>query len=1528
MASPFLAFNDPLASIALSYGGSNTRFLNEKQGDLVVCTATPHQNILFGNGGGGDNVAPTLALGANKAIVSGDMAATSLTTTNVWATGFNLRIGNVTPIAGGSGGLSGRVQVVGTTASPIDGGTLTVDLMAVGEGEVIVHLSPHPTPLTIRLAYNNTSDVPESVVGTKVRLWLVERSLSGRPLSLDRRLIPQGGLDRSVARTNAAFATPETLELSLVVTSPTVVQYASSCPSSLPFTEEAPRRRVAAALTDDGDVTRAAFHAESETLFFATRKAAAEAGTSTLTVGEHGEVLDSVGRGRARWTVRMLCGGTRNRNRAMSFYPDFPVEGCNMATTPDGTCVVAYALPASSAATHGTVFRKTVDLGSPPGATSTTTIETAVRFVLAPSQHPRSVFFAIGLDGEASWGSDRVVVVVNAVAVDDMAAGEGLAVAHVRVGADGSAPCTFVGAASGAVPVPLLSDPDAAVQSHLVAIDPADGSIRWHVLTSSGSVRAGTVAVAPDGTAAGLLVNARSHEDPSTPALVAYDAAGTPCVVAGLRSHALLTFDAYGVHRWTAVSTSGSAVLSTDNGREGGGESAAGDLVAHKGGEFVALLEFEDAAGNTVGNADGTAYAVPSNVSVGKHLLAVRYAPDGTVHWCSAATSDARVSVGAPYVRSACATADGGVAFNMVLAAGAPSSTVPTLAVVGGGGGGQHSMSVPLVRRDAHVNVKLSASGAPAWYTVAAGVSSSSSSLTSSWGAPCAGTDGSVWVGQRVDNGGAADGTLLVADSHGGVKTLTHPAGGGEGEVSLLQRLTGDGHLLSTDPPSASSSSQTAAAALRNRVTNGDMSLDTLAVCPVSVGHGFEDDEALVIDGWRVVHDADTPGCGSFTVDRVPVVCGGVNPLPHALALTTGRGVAEVAPPAYQGLRHRIPASSLRDFGWDCNQSASGGRAGEGGSHATLSFWVKASSAPTVLGVTLASDQEGAAASFGALYAIAQADTWERKTVRVPPPPHEVVVGGLWLTFCFATATATAATPRGWSDAAAGSSFPWSVVGQDDMTRVAGNTWSVTGVQLEVGDAVTPFEDGRPATLEGLLAGEALHARGDVYSNGGEMFDPVPLVPRTAMQKVQALAGCTFKRDGEAEGATRHMGLDPAAVRAVAPEAVSRNAEGELSVAYGALMPLVLEALKFLSGANAVSAGFGVSALPRADQLSHGAQHVVDLAAYVNDPSGTAVWSLAANPKGNAALPAGSTKLTVTSSSSYAYDGVPYAVGVEATNAFGLRVGTTLLVTEILYAMQGVQTAFGTGDGRFHVPPTMRSLQEAYAGKPFEPFLSLQGDLDGYQRVPVPRTDRYTFTAVGARGGASSTTASGGNAAMVRASFDLKHGQSLIVVCGQRGADGEGGGGGGGGASWVVLFDPAAPLTQQQLTPLLVGAGSGGGGGGTGTGNAGYDGSGLISASGSGESGGASGGVGYDSFGAAIFGDGAFGGGGKGGEDAVGGGGGGGGGYKGGNAGGPAVGGQGGWSFCNSAYAGFVAGSLVTDDSGGLGEGYVHVSIR
>lgn len=124
----------------------------------------------------------------------------------------------------------------------------------------------------------------------------------------------------------------------------------------------------------------------------------------------------------------------------------------------------------------------------------------------------------------------------------------------------------------------------------------------------------------------------------------------------------------------------------------------------------------------------------------------------------------------------------------------------------------------------------------------------------------------------------------------------------------------------------------------------------------------------------------------------------------------------------------------------------------------TVSFYVKSSNTGTYI-CEFADDDNTRQISKS--YTINTANTWEKKTITVPPDATGKFdndnASSLQLVFFLAAGTTFT------SGALNSSAFATSVnanraVGQLNLANLAGNYWAVTGIQLEIGETATNFE--------------------------------------------------------------------------------------------------------------------------------------------------------------------------------------------------------------------------------------------------------------------------------------------------------------------------------------------------------------------------------------------------------------------------------------------------------------------------------------
>jgi hypothetical protein len=124
----------------------------------------------------------------------------------------------------------------------------------------------------------------------------------------------------------------------------------------------------------------------------------------------------------------------------------------------------------------------------------------------------------------------------------------------------------------------------------------------------------------------------------------------------------------------------------------------------------------------------------------------------------------------------------------------------------------------------------------------------------------------------------------------------------------------------------------------------------------------------------------------------------------------------------------------------------------------TVSFWVKSSNTGTYICEFFDLDNNR---QISKSYTIDTADTWEKKTITVPPDTTGQLDndngGSLGLFFWLAAGTSFtsgALNDTSWASQTDANR----VVGQLNLANAVGNYWAVTGVQLETGTVATPFE--------------------------------------------------------------------------------------------------------------------------------------------------------------------------------------------------------------------------------------------------------------------------------------------------------------------------------------------------------------------------------------------------------------------------------------------------------------------------------------
>ena len=99
-------------------------------------------------------------------------------------------------------------------------------------------------------------------------------------------------------------------------------------------------------------------------------------------------------------------------------------------------------------------------------------------------------------------------------------------------------------------------------------------------------------------------------------------------------------------------------------------------------------------------------------------------------------------------------------------------------------------------------------------------------------------------------------------------------------------------------------------------------------------------------------------------------------------------------------------------------------------------------------------------------------------------------------------------------------------------------------------------------TFTGTLSAATITASGDITSNSDLAFKSNIEIITNALDKLNSIKGITFNSDGVSY---RRTGVIAQDVQTVLPEAIHTNSDGHLSVAYGNMIGLLVEAIKELN---------------------------------------------------------------------------------------------------------------------------------------------------------------------------------------------------------------------------------------------------------------------------------------------------------------------------------------------------------------------------
>ena len=179
---------------------------------------------------------------------------------------------------------------------------------------------------------------------------------------------------------------------------------------------------------------------------------------------------------------------------------------------------------------------------------------------------------------------------------------------------------------------------------------------------------------------------------------------------------------------------------------------------------------------------------------------------------------------------------------------------------------------------------------------------------------------------------------------------------------------------------------------------------------------------------------------------------------------------------------------------------------------------------------------------FPTTYTISSANTWEYKTIAIPPCTIATIDNdtgeGLRLTFItISGSTYTGGSTGSWQSYASN----LFAAGHQANVSSDGDTWLITGVQLEIGEKATEFEhEPYEATLrkchryfvkinDDFTGTNAYHAWSSIRWGTNQQFATIALpqpIRAQATVSITGTTGVTFKCDGSGDGKTSVVHLN------------------------------------------------------------------------------------------------------------------------------------------------------------------------------------------------------------------------------------------------------------------------------------------------------------------------------------------------------------------------------------------------------------------
>ncbi len=220
----------------------------------------------------------------------------------------------------------------------------------------------------------------------------------------------------------------------------------------------------------------------------------------------------------------------------------------------------------------------------------------------------------------------------------------------------------------------------------------------------------------------------------------------------------------------------------------------------------------------------------------------------------------------------------------------------------------------------------------------------------------------------------------------------------------------------------------------RNRIINGAMMIDQR-----NAGASVSTTGSFVTDRFKFNFAGGGTISGQQATDSLPTG------FSQALKFTVGTADTSIAAGDEYIFDTTVEGFNFSDFLYGSASAQA----------CTISFWVRSSVTGTY-SVTLKNSANSRA--YPATYTVSAANTWEQKTITVAGDTSGTWIGatngiGLRLRFCLVSGSTYLGTANAWQ---AGDLD--GATGQVNWMATSGNTFYITGVQLEAGSVASPFE--------------------------------------------------------------------------------------------------------------------------------------------------------------------------------------------------------------------------------------------------------------------------------------------------------------------------------------------------------------------------------------------------------------------------------------------------------------------------------------